>query len=63
MFFIPYRQKLQKRIGKTICELQLGGWNILNISPLIYFEERTCTILSNMKFLSSFWYCQHFCAP
>ena len=39
MFFPLYRQKQEKQMkAKTVCKLQLGYWNILNISPLVYFE-------------------------
>ena len=37
------------------CELQLDGWNILNISSLFYFEKTSWLVFSYMKLFSSRW--------
>lgn len=47
---------LSESKAKAVCVLELGGWNILNISPRVYFEETPWIVLSHRKFLSSVWH-------
>ena len=54
VFFNIYEKKtFSESKSQTECELQLGGWSVMNICPLAYFKK-------HLRFLFRFW---HFRTP